>query len=146
MVSPWPVGTMSKLPLSFCDISKLCSKFTWQLDGNWTDHWGTYFHHRFASFSPPPPPAPTPRQGLLLLFTLPLLSCSLHCLDKPFARIGYCRREMSHCFQPSSQPSTATSFLFALSNSSDFPWPLTVTRVQRHLFPVSLWPEKNLLL
>lgn len=38
------------------------------------------------------------------LLASPLVSCSFLSFDNPFSQICYCRREMSHCFQPFQPP------------------------------------------
>lgn len=101
-----------------------------------------------SSTSPPLPPNLC--QRLLFIYSLPpllLVSCSFLSFDNPFSQICYCRREMSHCFQPfqpplpSSHPTLPPPFSLpaALRQSPG------CYRQLRLTFPASLWPDVNSL-
>lgn len=104
MNSPQPLETRPSRLWVFCDISKLCWKFTWQLDGNErNDQWATgsifalpQFHPRpSADFVPTLPAYLFPPPSAVLYSPAPFLF-----FDNSFSQICYCRREMSNSFQP----------------------------------------------
>lgn len=153
-------GNTSKSHLSFCDISKLRSKFTRQLDGNyWNDQWATGSiitlpqFNSLIIFSPPP----TLCQCLLFIYSLhPLLSFLF--FDNLISQICDCHREMSHRFQPLPSfhpvlppPFSSPPFLFLFPLSFDSLWVATVswdtvsslTLTPGKLFPLASQPQLN---
>lgn len=123
MVSPLPMEThLSR------DVSKLHSKFTWQLDGNMRNNqWAAGSTVALPLLTPPLPP--TLCQRLLFkstpyfLCSLPV-SCSFLSFDNPFSQICYCHREVSHCFQPYQPPLPSSHPVLPPTSLLPTPFPL----------------------
>lgn len=141
----------------FCDVSKRCSEFAWQLDGNcWNDPWATGSFiawtlqsssllqllcagASFFYFSPP---------------SSSILSCSCSFLffDNLISQICDCHGEMSRSFQP-FQPLLPSSYPNGATHPTPPPpsypcslCPLTVFGLllsAETQFPASLWPQVN---
>lgn len=123
MVSPRPMETHLSRLGGFCDISKLCSKFTWQLDGNESnDQWATDSIITLSHFHPLPP---------LFSYPAPFLSLTSHLLRS--ATVTGKLAAVSNLFQLIFLISSALSL--SLGSSCQ----------QRHSFQPLLWPEENLL-